>query len=323
MTEKPFNRSDAESLLQPIGTGNYWKIKKRGVWPKKPVKKHKEEKHAHEPGELIDLEFDSWRPVMVFSASTLPQRPEDRPALPFPFDAKDLAAFMLYGFGPLVADHYGDWEDGPDQLRLNELSSLNLAKRAVKEAFEAYREAQKIVGPYPLELDAEAERAHKAWWPANNEANEREGVFSSTPGTDESKIRRARAVASTAELESKMKATAEAARAAQEAWLAAMVRQLLQPLLIEEPATPAQITASEPYEATGKVRLELLRSLGGSARYSQGEWKFKGILALVKREKAAGRNRSDEKTIRGDLKEAAEDERQAKAAGFGSGLGQR
>lgn len=217
MTEKPFNRSDAESLLQPIGTGNYWKIKKRGVWPKKPVKKHKEEKHTHEPGELIDLEFASWRPVMVFSASTLPQRPEDRPALPFPFDAKDLAAFMLYGFGPLVADHYGDWEDGPDQLRLNELSSLNFAKRAVKEAFEAYREAQKIVDPYPLELDAEAERARIAW----NKA-----------GADASKETKAA-------LDLEMEAAAAEAKAAQGKWLEDMVRVLLKPAQVQEPATPA------------------------------------------------------------------------------------
>ena len=225
MTEKPFNRSDAESLLQPIGTGNYWKIKKRGVWPKKPVKKHKEEKHTHEPGELIDLEFDSWRPVMVFSASTLPQRPEDRPALPFPFDAKDLAAFMLYGFGPLVADHYGDWEDGPDQLRLNELSSLNFAKRAVKEAFEAYREAQKIVGPYPLELDAKAERARKAWNDADSETDK------------ETK----------AALDLKMEATAAEAKDAQEKWLEDMVRVLLKPAPTQEAETPAPVVmAGEP-----------------------------------------------------------------------------
>jgi hypothetical protein len=77
----------------------------------------------------------------------------------FPFDAKDLASFMLYGFGALVADHYGDWENGPNPERIDDLFPLDFSRRAIKEAFEAYREAQKIVGPYPLELDDKAERA--------------------------------------------------------------------------------------------------------------------------------------------------------------------
>lgn len=70
-------------------------------------------------------------------------------------------------------------------------------------------------------------------------------------------------------------------------------------------------------------RLNLLRQLGGSSQYVNGEWKFKGIKLLVTREKADGRNRSDEKTIRSDLKAAAQAERDAKNAGFAFGLGQR
>ena len=70
-------------------------------------------------------------------------------------------------------------------------------------------------------------------------------------------------------------------------------------------------------------RLALLRALGGSAKYAGGEWKFKGTGALVAREKADSRRRSDEKTIRADLKEGAQAEREAKAAGVFNGLGQR
>ena len=70
-------------------------------------------------------------------------------------------------------------------------------------------------------------------------------------------------------------------------------------------------------------RLALLRALGGNAIYRRGEWKITGISALVASEKSEGRKRSDEKTIRADLKEAAENERDAKRANAFAGLGQR
>lgn len=70
-------------------------------------------------------------------------------------------------------------------------------------------------------------------------------------------------------------------------------------------------------------RLARLRALGGNARFKRGEWKFKGITELVNREKSEGYKRSDEKTIRNDLREAAENERDAKRAGPLDGLGKR
>ena len=70
-------------------------------------------------------------------------------------------------------------------------------------------------------------------------------------------------------------------------------------------------------------RLALLRALGGNAIYRRGEWKITGISALVASEKSEGRKRCDEKTIRADLKEAAENEREAKRSNAFAGLGQR
>ncbi len=297
MTEKPFNRSDAESLLSPTGTNNYWVIDDRGIWPKAKWSP------ALGTGSRIDFEFDSWRPAVMFANEQLPQRLDDLPALPFPFDAQDLAAFMLYGFGALVADHYGDWENGPDQESLGNLSPMDYSRRAVKEAFEACREAQKNVGPYPLELDAKADRARKAYNTANSAANGRKGVSISKPGTNESKISRGRAVASTAELESEMEATAEAARAAHEAWLTAMVRQLLRPASIKEPATSAPVVADGPallttapawslkrpkrFQGYGKPLYDLLRSVHAagqpkpSARDVLDTWKNKPPTDVV------------------------------------------
>lgn len=90
-------------------------------------------------------------------------------------------------------------------------------------------------------------------------------------------------------------------------------------------ATPAPVADSASNDATPdpERRLALLRALGGSATYKRGEWRFRGIVALEASEKREGRPRSSQKTIREDLIEAAQNEFEAKRAGFASGLGQR
>jgi hypothetical protein len=97
----------------------------------------------------------------------------------------------------------------------------------------------------------------------------------------------------------------------------------------------ACIAVAAPVEAAGasngtteqaqdpERRLALLRALGGSADYARGTWRFKGMAALVTREKSDGYRRCDEKTIRADLNKAAQAEREAKSAGPFNGLGQR
>jgi hypothetical protein len=91
-------------------------------------------------------------------------------------------------------------------------------------------------------------------------------------------------------------------------------------------ATPATVEAESASNGTTldpERRLTRLRALGGNVSFKRGEWKITGITALVADEKSKGRKRSDEKTIRADLKEAAENEREAKRAGAFDGLGQR
>lgn len=89
------------------------------------------------------------------------------------------------------------------------------------------------------------------------------------------------------------------------------------------PAPVVAESASNDTTPDPERRLARLRALGGSATYKRGEWKIIGITYLVESEKSEGRKRSDEKTIRADLREAAQNELEAKRAGFGSGLGQR
>ena len=86
------------------------------------------------------------------------------------------------------------------------------------------------------------------------------------------------------------------------------------------PVMPAGASDGTP---APERRLARLRELGGNAKYSRYVWQFTGIKKLVESEKSEGRNRNDEKTIRADLREAAQAEHDAKRVGFGSGLGQR
>ena len=88
----------------------------------------------------------------------------------------------------------------------------------------------------------------------------------------------------------------------------------------QRPATPAPVGAVDPTPDPER-RLALLRALGGSSKYARAEWTFKGMAVLVAREKVNGFKRCDEKTIRADLKEAAQAEREAKSAGPFNGLG--
>jgi len=101
-------------------------------------------------------------------------------------------------------------------------------------------------------------------------------------------------------------------RATVEAWLSRA-----QQAAIGEQAS-ATATPSD-----GERRLDQLRLLGGSAKYVKGAWTFTGIGKLVVKEKDEDRPRHSEKTIRADLKEAAQAEHDAKRAGNFERLGQR
>lgn len=120
----------------------------------------------------------------------------------------------------------------------------------------------------------------------------------------------------------------EAKLAALNAEVAALHQQLITPfsatpVQAQNPAAPAPVETVEPARPDPERRLALLRELGGAAKYTRGEWTFPGIKTLVDSEKANGHKRSSEKTIRADLREAAQSERDEKRAGFTAGLGHR
>jgi hypothetical protein len=90
------------------------------------------------------------------------------------------------------------------------------------------------------------------------------------------------------------------------------------PAPVQNTATPAPgVAASETPDPVR--RLNRLRELGGTVKYKDGGWKFTGTTKLGQDEK--GRARSDPKTIRKDLTEAAQAERDAKSAGLFDRMG--
>lgn len=168
MTVKPYGREHAMALLEPSGYTDDWTIDDRGIWP------HARHKMLHTWGMDTDYQMASWKPASVFADA--PDAPDlsKTPALPFPFDGRDLAAFMLTGYGCLVADFYGEWASGPGAHKLSRIDpDNNFAKRALTEAFDAYRNAVGRVGELDLELYRQRGESCEAYSEARDEAIER------------------------------------------------------------------------------------------------------------------------------------------------------
>jgi hypothetical protein len=158
--EAEYNIEHAREILEQSGLlGKYLLLDERGVWP------------GIERDLLLLTETEGlrWRPARQLQH--LPGAPEvkDTPMLPNPFTARELAAFMLDGAGALVADFYGEWDDGPDPESLRAIDPDSKARRAVTEAFTAYRLAIEKVGKYDMDALARRDAAHTAYWKSSND----------------------------------------------------------------------------------------------------------------------------------------------------------
>jgi hypothetical protein len=224
------------------------KINEDGVWPRVRLE-------VDEPSDADeeDLLFEQWRPVQELDDdSDIPGQPPRKsaaktPSLPFPFSASELAAFMLYGYGAGVQGHYGHcgWDTGPDPTRLNGIPSRKKdARRAVQEAFDAYREAVKVVGPRPMGFYAETPPERKKRKEAYGDANESERA------------------AMDAAMDDAIKAIAATYPAAEAVWLKAMVRQLLLPAPQLLVPLPAPVLAQESKEQRQDRRLKACEAAG-------------------------------------------------------------
>lgn len=81
--------------------------------------------------------------------------------------------------------------------------------------------------------------------------------------------------------------------------------------VVPDPSPEVSNKANE--KSDPERRLAALRALGGSAKWKQQAWRFTRITELVRQER--GRPRSTEKTIRADLREAAQAESDARRNG--------
>lgn len=176
-----------------------------------------------------------------------------------------LAALMLFGRGALVAEEFGDWSDGPDKSITSGLSEE--AEHAMRDAYAAYRDAERIVGAYPLAQQTEANRLRKEHRIAKDAAKAKYGVGDEPfhvvrvePSMSGADIAAATADArahnarldegiknvreATADISARLDAANDSASSAYEAWLNAMVRQLLQPPPAQTTETPAPVVAA-------------------------------------------------------------------------------
>lgn len=138
--EASYGRSDFESIVTRLDVNGYasaafgigpnriFKINAQGVWIEPdssdgaPRWHPKSETRLHGGG-----------------------NPYDEPLLPFPFTAKQLAAFMVDGYGEMFLRlEFGEWEDGPDIGA--DYPTLRLpasAREVMDEAYAAFRVAAK------------------------------------------------------------------------------------------------------------------------------------------------------------------------------------
>lgn len=185
----------------------------------------------------------SWTPACEMEG--WPDSPEAStyPALPYPFTAKELAAFLLSGAGSMVAEYYGDFSDGPDEVRLQALGAkAGHARDALRQAYTEIRRAIAEVGEVDQQLQQKAHALRHQFNDANLEANRREGLWEPGISEDERRVRRERASQSVEELKMEMDSVGRDADSALKRWNAAMVKALLYP-------APELTDAAAPPEA--------------------------------------------------------------------------
>lgn len=201
-------------------------INEKGVWPK-----------------YDDLDILQWIPVCELDGPDSPD-PFTTPGLPIPFNVNELAAFMINGPGALVSSAYGNWQYGPDDEMLQSMGILaTKAKEALRGAYAAYREAERIVGPLDMNTQNLADSLRAKLDTENNKANKRVKLYEKGISDLEYSTRRAKAREFIREISEKSAEASLLADKENKAWVNAMVRQLLQHQMAPttDAATPAPV----------------------------------------------------------------------------------
>jgi hypothetical protein len=265
MTVKPYTKKHAEALIDAYGERR-WNISEEGLSPKtEPIAWYR----AH--GLIEECKEQSWTPVKVFEGEDDAPDIAATPALPFPFDERDLAAFMLGGLGYFLAEFYGGLGDEIDEHALDRIDpAQNYARRAVRGAFAAYREAVERVGQPDRELAARMYEAHAAYRKARTDAMGRHSL-SAVPqamaGDSDERRRELNAEyqrrlalveGEVSALGTEAKLLQDESESAEQTWLRAMVAELLKAATgpCETEAKPAPQPV--PMVQSGAIDFEML-----------------------------------------------------------------
>ena len=162
--EPKYSRSVFEAILQGSGENSpspaNFDCRDAGVWIK--------DVNPSDP-------LMGWHPLDETVQSGESNIHED-PWLPFPFAARELAAMMANGYGSLIQQKYGTWEDGPDAEALRELAAhAGKAAEAVAAAYKAYRLAISYVPALDPSLERFAQELTNDYAAAREDAIDQEG----------------------------------------------------------------------------------------------------------------------------------------------------
>jgi hypothetical protein len=130
LIEPRYTKDDAEDILALADEvlRDFLKVESDGVWVS----------HHHPVGL-------SWVPYMELEGLDAPN-PRTHPALPFPFSASQLAAFMLDGIGAVIREYIGEWVNGPSEGVLERLPDQSRkAAEVLRLAYRAYQVADTSV----------------------------------------------------------------------------------------------------------------------------------------------------------------------------------
>lgn len=312
-----------EAIHRATSCTNLVEVREDGVWPAPELKE--DDKPGDKPDSWI------WNYAVEMEGPDAPD-PLEIPSLPFPFTAYQLAAFMLGGIGVIYCDDPTNWAHEPDEesLRFGILGTKSI--EVFKAAYLANHNAELKVKKLNKATQLLAQETAERYQAALDGGYESERVLEDGITQDEYCARVEQVRQSASDLKGQMTKAKDQADQELDHWRREMVRQLFRAELaasVVAAPVPVMVPVAELGAALGTLdatvvvpaselpdperRLIALRELGGAAKWTRGRdgiqaWRIKGIQSLVAQEKAQGRKRSDEKTIRDDLRDAAEAE---------------
>lgn len=228
MSQRLYDASTAEALMKfaypEYGEHDLkpYEIREDGVYAVDTFR------HLCPPGTIYD-----WTPADEMEWPGSPN-PDTAPFLPIPFNAAQLAAAMIDGPGQSIVHAMGRRLGYPlDIDALNRFPDrMRWMREALAEAYAVAAAAQSVVGEFDHDQEERAHEMAQQYEKANEQANEREGVFQQGITSDEARTRRARAVEAVADLKAHVKGEQAAIADEWKAWRKAMVRQLLEWMVV-------------------------------------------------------------------------------------------